>query len=226
MLAALTAPGDLHEAVSAPRLKAWLPEDRLDVRVAAALQDFARQWPACERMHLLPELPLLTALSEIVLHHEAAATHHAGLCRGSLSGGVEAVALPGLVIPADWYRAALQDRMQRARAFFSAHLQQHDLLMLPALPQPLPDRAVVTPGEPGFDVRQLLSLHSFMGFVNYLGFPAMVIPIAIDPRGLPISAQFIARPFQEQTLLTFANEVELERFGSDGFTRRFTHLQD
>jgi aspartyl-tRNA(Asn)/glutamyl-tRNA(Gln) amidotransferase subunit A len=65
-----------------------------------------------------------------------------------------------------------------------------------------------------------------MGFVNYLGFPAMVIPIAIDPRGLPISAQFIARPFQEQTLLTFANEVELERFGSDGFTRRFTHLQD
>ena len=54
----------------------------------------------------------------------------------------------------------------------------------------------------------------------------MVIPIASDARGLPISAQFIARPFEEQTLLTFANAVELERFGSDGFTRRFTHLQD
>lgn len=226
MLAALTAPGDLQKAVSAPRLKAWLPEDRLDVSVAAALQDFAHQWPACERMHLLPELPLLTALSEIVLHHEAAVTHHAGLCQGLLTGGVEAVALPGLVIPADWYRAALQDRMQRARAFFAAHLQQHDLLMLPALPQPLPDRAVVTPGEPGFDVRQLLLLHSLMGFVNYLGFPSMVIPIASDARGLPISAQFIARPFEEQTLLAFANAVELERFGSDGFTRRFTHLQD
>ena len=226
LLAALTAPGDLRTAVSAPRLKAWLPDDRLDAGVAAVLQEFARQWPACERMGLLAEQPLLTSLSEIVLHHEAAVTHHAGLRTGSLAAGVDAVALPGLAIPADWYQAALQDRMQRAHAFFSAHLQQHDLLMLPALPQPLPDRAVVTPGEPGFDVRQLLSLHSFMGFVNYLGFPAMVIPIASDVRGLPISAQFIARPFEEQTLLAFANAVELERFGSDGFTRRFTHLQD
>jgi len=226
MLAALTAPGDLRKAVSAPRMKAWLPDERLDAGVAAALQEFARQWPACERMNLLDGQPLLTSLSEIVLHHEAAGTHLAGLRNGSLSAGVEAVALAGLAIPADWYRAALQDRAQRARAFLSAHLQQHDLLMLPALPQPLPDRAVVTLGEPGFDVRQLLSLHSFMGFVNYLGFPAMVIPIASDARGLPISAQFIARPFEEQTLLAFANAVELERFGSDGFTRRFTHLQD
>ena len=226
LLAALTAPGDVRPAVANPRLKVWLPDELLDAGVAAALQEFTRQWPACERMHELAGQPLLTCLSEIVLHHEAAIAHHADLRHGSLSVGVEAVALAGLVIPADWYRAALQDRTQRARTFLSAHLQQHDLLMLPALPQPLPDRAVVTPGEPGFDVRQLLSLHSFMGFINYLGFPALVIPIASDARGLPICAQFIARPFEEQTLLAFANAVELEHFGSDGFTRRFTLLQD
>jgi Asp-tRNA(Asn)/Glu-tRNA(Gln) amidotransferase A subunit family amidase len=226
MLAALTAPGDLRAAVAAPRLKAWLPADRLHASVAAALKDFAARWPACELVDLLPEQPMLSSLSEIVLHHEAAATHRAALCDGTLSAGVEAVALPGLAIAPHWYQAALRDRAQRARDFFTAHLQHHDLLMLPALPQTLPTLASVTPGAPGFDVQQLLALHSFMGFVNYLGFPAMVIPLASDADGLPISAQFIARPFEELTLLAFAHKVELAHFGSDGFTRRFTHLQD
>jgi aspartyl-tRNA(Asn)/glutamyl-tRNA(Gln) amidotransferase subunit A len=131
------------------------------------------------------------------------------------------VALPGLVIPSNWYYAALRDRARQATAFFEAHLRQHDLLMLPALPLPLPDWPSVTVGDPDFDVRQLLALYVYMGFVNYLGFPSLTIPIASDARGQPISAQFIARPYEEKTLLAFAARVEHERFGQDGFTRRF-----
>ena len=61
--------------------------------------------------------------------------------------------------------------------------------------------------------------------MNYLGFPSLVVPVASDAQGRPISAQFIGRPYEEQTLLAFADRIEHDRFGDDGFTRRFTSLQ-
>lgn len=208
-----------------PRLKAWIPETGLHDSVTAALTTLADACGATQRINQLSEYRLMTALSEIVLHHEAATTHQTGLLNNTLSASVQAVALPGLVMPLDWYQAAVRDRGPRARAFFNAHLKDHDILMLPALPQPVPDWSVVTPGSTDFDVKQLLSLHSFMGWVNYLGFPSLVMPIASDARGLPICAQFIARPFEERTLLAFADGLEIKRFGHSGITRHFSHLQ-
>lgn len=207
-----------------PRLKAWLPETGLHDSIATALVELADACGITQRTPQLPEHGLLTALSEIVLHHEAAATHHNGLLDNSLSASVQAVALPGLVIPLEWYQAAVRDRSQRARAFFNAHLTEHDILMLPALPQPIPDWSVVSSGSNDFDVKQLLGLHRFMGWVNYLGFPSLVMPIASDARGLPISAQFIARPNEERTLLAFAAGLEIKHFGSNGITRHFSNL--
>ena len=64
-----------------------------------------------------------------------------------------------------------------------------------------------------------------MGFVNYLGLPALVLPIAADGRGLPVCAQLIARPFHERTLLDFAQRVETRDFGGEGFTRAFTRRE-
>jgi Asp-tRNA(Asn)/Glu-tRNA(Gln) amidotransferase A subunit family amidase len=60
-------------------------------------------------------------------------------------------------------------------------------------------------------------LHRFMGFVNYLGFPALVCPVATDSRGLPICVQALARPFHEHALLRFAAEATRQRFGEGGF---------
>ncbi len=208
-----------------PRLKAWIPSAGVHDSVAVALIELADAYDITERTQLLPEHKLLTALSEILLHHEAAETHQRELLNSTLSASVQAVALPGLVIPLHWYQAAVQDRSLRARAFFNAHLKDHDILMLPALPQPVPNWSAVTPGNNDFDVRQLLGLHNFMGWVNYLGFPSLVMPIASDARGLPISAQFIARPYEERTLLAFAEGLEIKRFGNSGITRHFSNLQ-
>lgn len=225
LLDALTLGGSTLPNLPEPRLKAWIPETGLHDSVAAALSSLADDCGGVERISQLAEHRLLAALSEILLHHEAATTHQSGLLNNTLSTSVQAVALPGLVMPLDWYQAALRDRGPRARAFFNVHLKDHDILMLPALPQPVPDWSAVTPGSAEFDVKQLLSLHSFMGWVNYLGFPSLVMPIASDARGLPISAQFIARPFQERTLLAFAEGLEIKRFGNSGITRHFSHLQ-
>ncbi|MDO9279058.1 MAG: amidase [Polaromonas sp.] len=225
LLEALTLAGSARPALTEPRLKAWIPETGLHDSVAAALTALADDCGVTQHISQLAEHRQLTALSEIVLHHEAATTHQSGLLNNTLSASVQAVALPGLVMPLDWYQAAVRDRGPRARAFFNAHLKDHDILMLPALPQPVPDWSAVTPGSPEFDVKQLLSLHSFMGWVNYLGFPSLVMPIASDARGLPICAQFIARPFEERTLLAFADGLEIKRFGISGITRHFSHLQ-
>lgn len=214
--------GLLRSASATPRrVKAWLPANGLHTDVAAALEDFMQESGASLVMETLPQHQTLTRLAEIVMHAEAAATHRQALLACTLSPSVEAVALAGLVIPPEWYRAALIDRGRHAQLFVQEHLQSHDLLLLPALPRPIPDWRTVATDSAGFDVKQLLALHSYMGFVNYLGFPSVVFPIARDARGLPISVQVLARPFHEVDLLAFAGKVELRRFGINGFTEQF-----
>ena len=178
----------------------------------------ADQW-----LTTLPEHKTLTLLSEIVMHTEAAVTHRQALLACTLSPSVEAVALAGLVIPPAWYSAALADRGRHTQMFAQAHLRSHDLLVLPALPHPVPNWNLVVTDSPNFDVKQLLALHAYMGFVNYLGFPSLVFPIASDARGLPISVQVLAKPFHEADLLAFAEKFELRRFGVNGFTEQFLH---
>lgn len=214
--------GLLRPAAATPlRIKAWLPATGLHADVAAALEDFMRECGASQWMTVLPQHNTLTRLAEIIMHTESASTHRQALLACTLSPSVEAVALAGLVIPPEWYSAALAERGRHAQLFVHEHLEAHDLLVLPALPQPVPDWSQVVVDSPGFDVRQLLALHSYMGFVNYLGFPSLVFPVARDARGLPISAQVLARPFHEADLLAFAGKAELRRYGSNGFTENF-----
>jgi Asp-tRNA(Asn)/Glu-tRNA(Gln) amidotransferase A subunit family amidase len=156
-----------------------------------------------------------------VLHSEAATTHRAALLDGTASAAVQAVALPGLAIPGDWHAAALADRARRCRAFVDAHLREHQILLLPALAEPVPDWQVVALECERFEPRQLLALYRYMGFVNYLGLPALLLPVAADRQGMPISVQLIARPFHERLLLEFAHALERDRFGPEGITRAF-----
>lgn len=214
--------GMLRPTTSAQlRIKAWLPAHGLHEEVSSALQDFVRESACITTTTTLPQHQTLTRLAEIVMHTEAAATHKEALLACALSPSVEAVALAGLVIPSEWYHAAISDRGRHAQLFAQEHLQAHDLLVLPALPHPVPDWSAVATDSPGFDVKQLLALHSYMGFVNYLGFPSLVFPVARDSRGMPISVQVLARPFHEADLLAFAEQVELRRFGVNGFTEHF-----
>ncbi len=218
VLHACVMPGQLREPNHAPlRVKAWIPETDLHKDVARALSDFANRQSCSERLGTMPEHAVLTQLAEIVLHVEAARTHRAALLACTASAGVEAVALAGLVIPAQWHEAALAIRPHHLRTFVQQHLRQHNILMMPALPEPIPDAPKVTPGDAAFDVKKLLGLHRFMGFINYLGLPSLVVPIALDARGLPISVQLVARPFHELRLLDMAQKMALPMRKQAGF---------
>ena len=220
VLHACVITGQLRDPKPEPlRVKAWIPETGLHKDVARALSDFSIEQSCSEHIGALPEHAALTQLAEIVLHVEAARTHRAALLDCTASPGVEAVALAGLVIPAQWHDAALASRAYHLRTFVQQHLEQHDILMIPALPEPIPDVSQVTPGDAAFDVKKLLGLHRYMGFINYLGLPSLVLPIALDARGLPISVQLVARPFHELRLLKMAQKLSLPMRNQAGFLR-------
>ena len=211
ILQACARPGQLRSPATASlRIKAWIPDRELDESVASALGAFADACQATTRIRQWTGHAALTQLAEIVLHAESAQTHRQALLDASCSPSVQAVALAGLVIPRKWHEAAIADRARRAREFVAEHLLAHDVFLLPALPDPVPDWIDVTPGHAAFNAKRLLGMHRYMGFVNYLGLPSLVMPVATDTRGLPISVQLVARPFHESLLLGFAHRHELQ----------------
>ena len=209
-------------AGTSPRIKAWIPETGLHASLALAMEDFSKQHKIGTRISECAQHATLTHLSEIVLHVESARTHRTALLEGTSPAAVNAVAMAGLVIPVEWYVAAINARAQRARDFVAQHLTAHDIFMLPALSAPVPDWDQVTPGHASFDAMQLLGMHRYMGFANYLGLPSLVVPIARDARGLPISVQLMGRPFHELTLLKFAQDIGLPHFKNDSATLSFS----
>jgi aspartyl-tRNA(Asn)/glutamyl-tRNA(Gln) amidotransferase subunit A len=199
------------EAEMPPRPVVCVPGTGVDGTVFEALHSFARTFGLAVHTTIAQHTEL-TQLAEIVLHAQAAQTHRSALLECALSPGVEAIALPGLAMPPEWLEGALARRAGHLSEFVQTQFRACNILVLPALPEPVPAWREVTRGEPEFDVRKLLGLHRFMGFVNYLGLPALVVPIARDRRGLPISVQLIGRPFHELTLLRFAADIASHHF--------------
>jgi Asp-tRNA(Asn)/Glu-tRNA(Gln) amidotransferase A subunit family amidase len=46
---------------------------------------------------------------------------------------------------------------------------------------------------------------------NFLGLPAVTIPVGYDKKGLPIGLQLIGRPYAEATILKVAAALEVSR---------------
>lgn len=98
-------------------------------------------------------------------------------------------------------RAALRDR------FVAAWLGA-DAAVLPVMPFDTPLAVTVDPTEEAFDARTLYGMSSLTRFVNYLGLPAMSLPIGFDNRGAPIGLQVIGRMHGERALLEFATAFQ------------------
>ena len=60
-----------------------------------------------------------------------------------------------------------------------------------------------------------------MGFVNYLGLPSLSMPIGKDSKGMPISVQVLCRPYEELSLLRWAQHFIGSRFGSQNVRQYF-----
>ena len=103
--------------------------------------------------------------------------------------------------------AAIQEALdERAtlRDHFVAAWRGAEAAVLPVMPLDTPLAVTVDPTEKAFDARTLYSMSSLTRFVNYLGLPALSLPIGFDNRGAPIGLQVIGQMHGESALLKLA----------------------
>ncbi|MEY3712675.1 MAG: hypothetical protein RL321_295 [Pseudomonadota bacterium] len=158
----------------------------------------------------VPAVAEMSELSRAIVYSEATALHAPWLrtCGERYTAQVRVRASTGLAIPAAVYLEALQLRIPLLRRFVGDVFSRCDVLLTPTLPISVPRRDETDVGA-GAGLWQILSrlVHCTAPF-NYLGLPAITVPAGLDARGLPMGAQFVARPYAESTLLRVAAEQQ------------------
>lgn len=89
---------------------------------------------------------------------------------------------------------------------------QYDVVLSPTLARPAPPLGELDANAPGLDAaawtRQVFAFTPFTAVYNTTGQPAISLPLATSPAGLPIGMQFAGRFAGEATLLRLAAQLE------------------
>jgi aspartyl-tRNA(Asn)/glutamyl-tRNA(Gln) amidotransferase subunit A len=155
----------------------------------------------------VPHAEHLTELSRAILYSEAAALHGHWLRSRAdeYSTAVYARAATGLAIPAAAYLEALQLRPRLLAAFVDTVCGACGVLAMPMLSVPVPTLEETNLARPGADMWRILAgLARATGAFNYLGVPALNVPVGFSDGPLPVGLQLVARPFAEARLLRVA----------------------
>ncbi|HMR33931.1 MAG TPA: amidase [Geminicoccaceae bacterium] len=152
-----------------------------------------------------------------VMQAEAAAIHRPMLVgqRDAYNPTTLARLEPGLGIAAVDYLDALRRRGPTADHFVAATLANADMLLLPVMPTAVPRIADTEIDAHPDWVEMINRLGWFMGPINYLGLPALALPMGFTANGLPNAFQLVGRPFDEATLFRAGAAYERET----GFSR-------
>jgi Asp-tRNA(Asn)/Glu-tRNA(Gln) amidotransferase A subunit family amidase len=105
------------------------------------------------------------------------------------------------------YAHALRHRQGFARAFLES-MKEVDVIVTPTTGRtaaPIPEKALPA-GESNLPVLEAIS--RFASVANLTGFPAIAVPAGYDRAGLPISCQFMGRPWEEALLLRISRIAE------------------
>ncbi len=156
----------------------------------------------------VPDIEALNAAGRVILLAEASALYEPYWERRE-DFGADVLALldQGRLVPATDYINA--QRLRRALLKdFHALFANIDCLFTPTTPIAAPrigQKQVELDGQP-VDTR--LAATRFVRGINVLGFPALSLPCGASGEGLPIGLQMIARPFEENLLLTLGEALE------------------
>ena len=213
---AMAEPGRPRPARVEPgRVRIGLPENfyfsGVDAEVAAAVRraaQLAEQAGSTVAPVRVPDIEALNAVGRVILSAEASALYEPYWPRREDFGhDVLALLDQGRLIPATDYINAQRLRRKLLGEFHKL-FRSVDVLLTPASPITAPrigQKQVTLNGEP-HDTR--LAATRFVRGVNVLGFPALSIPCGESKEGLPIGLQMIARPFEEEMLLSFGEWME------------------
>ena len=109
----------------------------------------------------------------------------------------------------------VRDRMPAASARIQELWRDHDLLLTPATAQ-LPVEVGRWRGKGALrTVNGMSNVYPYAAAWNYTGQPAAAIPAGFTDTGLPRSVMLVARPNDEDTLISLAAQIEAERPWAD-----------
>ena len=175
----------------------------------AASDTFARAGARVERVPV-PDLTELGLLANVVLGAEAASLHAAGLASYPEAYGAQVRRRieRGLLYPATRYLDALRLRPVMLQQFLAAYLPQADALFLPVLPYAVPTIAATTIGTE-LDIEQRFGGMSYWTrAINYLGLPALALPMGFTENGLPNGFQLVGRLNGEAALFRLGHQYQ------------------
>ena len=143
-----------------------------------------------------------------------------GMLLGPLINGREADLSPILKQFSSWVAAEpshtgqtlLDTWIQRdvVRMEIFSQMREYPILLCPVASIP-----AFRHGERSWEVDgqtvQYLDAWSYTEWFNLLGTPAAVVPVGRSNEGLPIGVQIVARPWEEESVLAIAAELELQR---------------
>jgi aspartyl-tRNA(Asn)/glutamyl-tRNA(Gln) amidotransferase subunit A len=154
----------------------------------------------------LAEIDAIGAHALVVLQAEAARVHRARI----EDPGIPAVLRKRLVKGLDdaTLAANLSVRETLSNDFTARVFGAADAIILPVMPIRVPLAVEADPASDKFSAAMLYALSRFTRFVNFLGFPAVAIPVGFDDRGLPVALQIVGRPHGDQALLALAQAVQ------------------
>lgn len=193
----------------------------LEGHIAQILNAFAQDFKHTIHEGSLAFVDQTASLQTILMNEEIGSSHQKDILNQRAIAAIAELGTMGLVAPIEWVHYAQRARSQFVHAFVDTHLKHTDILITPAYAYSIPDVNEVTLKAPQFNARKRVGLHQFTSFVNYLGLPALVMPIARDAMGKPVSIQLIAKPFHERTLIAYATHIENLIFGEKGILPSF-----
>lgn len=207
--AALT--GDLR-GLRLTRPRGYYDQD-LDPEVAAALEAACAvlaDLGAAPVNRSAPDMAAPNAFAHLVVAVEAATLHRRWLSERpqDYADQVRARIEPGLAYPATHYVEALMRRGPLAAEWLETVLGRADAAILPALPVPVPTIAETTEGGAEAVAAAIGRLTRNTRALNYLGLPAVAIPVGFCATGLPIAVQIVGRPWSDPTLLRIADAFQ------------------
>lgn len=146
--------------------------------------------------------------SMLVMQAEAARAHKDLIESGLLDPVLRKRLGKGLAISDDDLDLTLRRRAATRDDFVQQFLGSADVALLPVMPSITPRCDVTDPSSPAFDAKALYALSRFTRFVNYLGLPALAVPMGFDRNGMPAGLQMVGRLGSEALLLDFARHYQ------------------
>jgi aspartyl-tRNA(Asn)/glutamyl-tRNA(Gln) amidotransferase subunit A len=156
----------------------------------------------------LAEIEAAGAHALLILQVEAARVHRARMDDPNIPAVLRKRLGKGLAIDDAMLAASLSVRETLSDDFTARVFGTADAIILPVMPIRVPRAVETDPASDKFSPATLYALSRFTRFVNFLGFPAVAIPVGLDDQKLPVALQIVGRPHGDRALLALAQAVQ------------------